>query len=463
MGLKILFLVLLSLSGQLTTHAQQLAFPTAEGYGKFTKGGRGGVVYEVTNLNDSGPGSLREAVEASGPRTVIFRLSGNIYLKSPLRIKNPYITIAGQTAPGDGICVAHYPLSIDADQVIIRYLRVRVGDISGKDDDAISSRFTKHIILDHLSASWSIDETLSVYHCDSVTVQWCIISESMYGSNHVKGSHGFGGIWGSNHGTYHHNLLAHHSSRNPRMSSGSGLTDFRNNVIYNWGYNSTYGGENRQVGDSRFSFSQFNIVSNYYKPGPATQGGDISFRIVNPGMRNDKSDFGKWYVARNVMHNNVVVTADNWNGGIQPSGGASNFPYLKMNKPWPSMAINEHNAIEAYAIVLKHSGAILPRRDAIDRRIVQEVEGGFATYGGKAYKKKSEPAASKLTGIIDSQADVGGWCELRSAEALADSDHDGIPDSWEERNGLDERNPEDRNTISADGYSMLEEYINSIN
>ena len=197
--------------------AQQLAFPTAEGYGKFSQGGRGGVVFEVTNLNDSGEGSLRAAVEAAEPRTVVFKVSGTISLESPLRIKHPYITIAGQTAPGDGICLKKNPLIIEADHVIIRYLRVRLGNESGEDTDAVSSRYTQHIILDHISASWSVDETMSIYHCDSITVQWSIISESMYNSNHVKGAHGFGGIWGSNYGTYHHNLIASHGSRNPRL------------------------------------------------------------------------------------------------------------------------------------------------------------------------------------------------------------------------------------------------------
>ena len=256
-------------------YAQQLAFPKAEGYGKYAKGGRGGVVYEVTNLNDSGKGSLRAAVEASGARTVVFRVSGTIMLEGPLTIRNPYITIAGQTAPGDGICLRRYPLNISADHVIIRYIRVRLGDESGGVYDAISGRYCKHIILDHVSASWSVDECMSIYHCDSITVQWCIVSESMSRSHHVKGSHGFGGIWGSNYGTYHHNLLAHHSSRNPRMASGCGNTDYRNNVIYNWGYQSLYGGEKYQVGNDKFNFTNLNIVANYYKPGPATRPGEV--------------------------------------------------------------------------------------------------------------------------------------------------------------------------------------------
>ncbi len=447
----------------LNLHAQQIAFPDAEGYGKYTKGGRGGVVYEVTNLNDSGEGSLRAAVEASGPRTVVFRLSGTIDLQSPLSIKNPFISIAGQTAPGDGICIKRHHLSIDADHVIIRYLRVRFGDESGDDADAVSSRYTRNIILDHISASWSVDETMSIYHCDSITVQWCIISESMSHSNHTKGSHGFGGIWGSNFSTYHHNLIAHHASRNPRMASGSGYTDYRNNVIYNWGYNSCYGGENQQVGSSKFVFSKFNMVANYYKPGPATVTGEISYRIANPTMRKDKSDFGKWYVADNVMEGNKTVTSNNWNGGVQPSGGPDNLEFVKLEEAWPSMPINQQTAKEAYNSVLKNAGANLPKRDPVDTRIIKETKGGFASYEGSTYKKnKSLSDPTKTCGIIDTQADVGGWPILESIPAPLDNDHDGMPDKWEKKNGLDPSNSEDRNSLGRDGYTMLEKYLNSI-
>ena len=221
-----------------------LAFPGAEGYGKYTRGGRGGAVYAVTTLADAGPGSLRAAVEASGPRTVVFRVSGTIALESPLTIRNPNITIAGQTAPGDGIAIKNHPLMIGADEVIIRYIRVRLGDQTDADTDAVSARYVRNIILDHVSASWSVDETMSIYHADDVTVQWSLVSESLYLTHHDKGAHGFGGIWGGNRSTYHHNLLAHHSSRNPRFASGCGTTDFRNNVVFNWGYNSTYGEKN---------------------------------------------------------------------------------------------------------------------------------------------------------------------------------------------------------------------------
>jgi pectate lyase len=440
--------------------SQQLAFPSAEGYGKYTKGGRGGIVYEVTNLNDSGDGSLRAAIDGSEPRTVIFRVSGNIELESPLEIKNPYITIAGQTAPGDGICIKNHQLSIDADQVIIRYIRVRLGDESGKDYDAIGSRFTKHIILDHVSASWSVDECVSIYHCDSITVQWCIISESMSQSNHIKGSHGFGGIWGSNYGTYHHNLLAHHSSRNPRMASGTGYTDYRNNVIYNWGYNSCYGGEAFQKGSEEFIFSEINMVANYYKPGPATETGKVSYRIVNPSFRNETDDFGKWYISDNVVEGNKEVSSDNWNGGVQTK---IDVEKIKLDTPWTSMSINQQTAEKAYKLVLENAGALLPKRDLVDSRIIREVKGGFATYEGKSYKNSHNVADTTIVcGIIDTQDDVGGWPELKSTPAPIDTDHDRLPDNWEDKNDLDKSNPEDRNNISSDGYTMLEIYLNGI-
>jgi hypothetical protein len=458
--LKTVFLLILTIVG-FAGYAQQLAFPTAEGYGKYTKGGRGGTVYEVTNLNDSGKGSLRAAVEATEPRTVVFRLSGTIQLESALRIKSPFITIAGQTAPGDGICLKKHPLIIEADQVIIRYLRVRLGNESGNDDDAVSSRYTKNIILDHISASWSVDETMSIYHCDSVTVQWCIVSESMFNSNHIKGAHGFGGIWGSNFGSYHHNLIANHGSRNPRMASGSGYMDYRNNVVYNWGYNSCYGGENQQVGNPKFAVSRFNMVANYYKPGPGTEPGENSSRIAAPSMRGTTDDFGKWYVAENIMAGNESVSADNWNGGVQPSGGAKNLKYVKMDKPWEAMPVKQQTAEQAYHLVLANAGAVLPKRDIVDSRIVEEAKIGINTYEGGSYKKGREisnPAAK--SGIIDTQNDVGGWPLLKSTTAPKDSDHDGIPDNWEKKHGLNPNNPKDGNQLDASGYTMLEKYLN---
>ena len=455
-------------------YAQQIAFPSAEGYGKFTVGGRGGVVYEVTNLNDSGEGSLRAAVEAEGPRTIVFRVSGTIDLKSDLRIKNPNITIAGQTAPGDGICIKRYPLMIDADEVIIRHIRVRLGDASGQDSDAISARYVKNLILDHVSASWSVDETMSIYHCENITVQWCMITESMFNSNHVKGSHGFGGIWGSNYGTYHHNLIAHHSNRNIRFASGCGNTDYRNNVIFNWGYESAYGGEAAQRGNTKFNFSNINVVANYYKPGPATEPGEVSYQVADPWSRNGAEDYGKWYIAENVMEGNDEVTADNWKGvtpsltnieGVQEGKrrDLDAIPGLKLEQPWPAMEIDQQSPDQAFASVLDHAGACLPKRDAVDIRIIDEVRNGYATFEGPTYEmnhKVSEP--SKKCGIIDSQEDVGGWPELKSLPAPKDTDHDGMPDHWEDENNLNKKDSNDRNIIGIDGYTMLEQYLNSI-
>ncbi|WP_304196458.1 polysaccharide lyase family 1 protein [Flavobacterium alvei] len=443
---------------------KQLAFPTAEGYGKYTVGGRGGKVFEVTNLNDAGEGSLRAAVEAKGTRTVVFRVSGTITLESALRIKNPNITIAGQTAPGDGICLRKWPLIIEANEVIIRYIRVRFGNESGSDADAISSRFTKNVILDHVSASWSVDESMSIYHCENVTVQWCIISESLFNSNHIKGIHGFGGIWGSNYSSYHHNLLADHSSRIIRFSSGSGNTDYRNNVIYNWGYQSAYGGENMQVGSPEFAFTNINMVANYYKPGPATQPGDVSHRIVNPSRRDVTTDYGKWYVADNFMEGNPEVSANNWNGGVQPQGGDSDNEILKANQPWSAMPIKQHTAQEAYKLVLDNAGATLPKRDVVDTRIVSDARNGIATFEGVAYKQKKKVLdSSKKSGIIDTPTDVGGWPELKSSAVPVDTDHDGMPDVWEKKNSLNPNDANDRNIIGKDGYTMLEIYLNSIN
>lgn len=443
--------------------AQQLAFPTAEGYGKYTVGGRGGEVYEVTNIKDSGEGSLRSAIEAKGPRTVVFKVSGTIKLESDLRIENPNITIAGQTAPGDGITLRGRPLLIDADEVIIRYIRVRLGDESGDETDAISSRYTNNLILDHVSASWSIDETMSIYHGKNVTVQWCIIAESLYKSNHQKGNHGFGGIWGSDYSTYHHNLIANHSNRNPRFASGCGNVDYRNNVIYNWGYESAYGGEVAQVGNTKFNFSNINMVANYYKAGPATVPGEIRHRIVAPWSRNKADDYGKWHVSGNVVEGNQWVSENNWLGGVQPQDGSEYIKGLKLEQPWPTIAIQQQLPEEAYALVLKNAGTTLPKRDAVDLRIINEVKNGAATFEGSTYKKDHKIAdLSNKSGIIDSQNDVGGWPELKSLPAPIDTDHDGMPDVWEKENNLDYNNVTDRNTMTSDGYTMLEKYLNSI-
>ncbi len=427
---------------------QQLAFPTAEGHGKYTLGGRGGEVYEVTNLKDSGPGSLREAINASGPRTVVFKVSGNIVLESPLTIRNPYITIAGQTAPGDGICLAKNQLDVRTDEVIIRYLRVRLGDEDKtQQDDAVEGQDCKNVILDHVSASWSIDETLSFYsNVENLTIQWCIISESLRFAHHEKGAHGYGGIWGGKNASYHHNLLAHHSSRLPRWDRGIEYADFRNNVIYNWMFNSTYGGEANADRPS-----EINMVGNYYKPGPATEDGPVVYRILEP--YSNEFGYGFWYINSNYVVGSPEATNDNWSYGVQGINSTLKDS-IRVDKPFPYVAINQQSAEEAYQLVLANAGAIYPRRDSIDRRIINETAGGYAIYGG-------ETGAN--TGIIDSPNDVGGYPILLTGPVPLDSDHDGMSNDWEIANGLNPYDYEDRNgDFNGDGYTNLEKYINGL-
>ena len=285
------------------------AFPGAEGFGKYAIGGRGGRVIAVTNLNDDGPGSFRAACDAEGPRTVVFRVSGTIPLKRYLKIYNPYITIAGQTAPGDGICIRNYAVEFRTDHVIIRYIRFRPGDGAGVEMDGFGGQGNQAII-DHCSVSWSIDETLSINKARNFTVQWCMATESLYNSIHKKGHHGYGGLWGGPGGSWHHNILAHHSSRNPRASGNkeSGLMDCRNNVIYNWGFQSAYGGE----------LWPRNWISNYYKPGPATES-----KVKNRIFYQSNSQ-GRMFADGNFVSGFPEITKDNWKGGIQfsPDGDA---------------------------------------------------------------------------------------------------------------------------------------------
>ena len=431
----VLVLILLMSVGS-TAYSQQLAFPTAEGYGKYAVGGRGGAVNEVTTIEPSGPGSLGQALDASGPRTVVFRVSGTIDGK--FGIRNDNITIAGQTAPGDGICIRG-SLGIGANDVIIRYIRVRANP--AVETDAIGGRYKKNIIIDHVSARWSSDEVMSFYHNENVTIQWCMITEAC-----AKGDsgHRFGGIWGNQYGTYHHNLIAHNDSRNPRWASGCGFNDYRNNVLYNWGYQSSYGAEAHQGGDRRkppIEFSTINMIANYYKPGPATDSG-VKDRVAEPSARAG-DDKGSWYVAHNVVEGYPAVTANNWEG-IDGSN------YIRLNKPWPAMAINQQTPEAAYRAILAHSGCSKPNRDSVDGRIIEEVRKGTATCG--------------KDGIITTPSDVGGWPNLKGASAPVDSDHDGMSDAWEKAHGLDPSNKDDgkKTNLSADSYTNLEMYLNEL-
>ena len=416
------------------------AFPGAEGFGKYTLGGRGGRIIEVTNLNDSGPGSFRAACEAEGPRTVVFRVSGTIPLESSLKIKHPYLTIAGQTAPGDGICIKNYQVNFNSRHIIMRYLRFRPGDERGKEQDGFGGQ-GDHIIIDHCTASWGVDETFSINKGTNLTVQWCLVSESLTKSIHKKGSHGYGGLWGGPGGSWHHNILAHHTSRNPRASGNkeSGLMDYRNNVIYNWGFNSAYGGE----------LWPRNWINNYYKYGPATSE-NVRHRIFL-----QKDPRGKMYADGNFVWGFPKISADNWNGGVdfEPTGEATEQT-LRVNEPYVVAPVITQPAEKAFELVLAQAGCSL-HRDAVDERIIKEIRAGTATYG--------ERYGGGRKGIIDSQSEVGGWPELRSRPAPIDTDHDGMPDDWETQHGLDPQNPADGAfDPNGDGFTNVEKYLNSI-
>jgi rhamnogalacturonyl hydrolase YesR len=442
-GVAALFLAAASFTA---LHAQVLAFPGAEGFGRNASGGRGGRVCEVTTLADSGPGSFRDAVLAHGPRTVVFLVAGTIALRSPVVIRDGDLTVAGQTAPGDGICIRNYDVRVEADNVIIRYVRFRRGDESRSADDALSGngrgeRIPGPIIIDHCSISWGIDECSSFYDVRDFTMQWCFVTESLNHSIHPKGDHGYGGIWGGWRASFHHNLLAHHASRNPRFNGSrysgkpdSENVDFRNNVVYNWGFNSAYGGERGRQ----------NMVANYFRPGPATRPG-VRGRIVEPW-----DSLGRWYVAENFVDGSPAISADNWNGGVQGAFAAvqrtkhenASFPFAPVTTERPDAALRS---------VLARGGANLPRRDPVDERIVREVREGSATYGG---------TWGAGTGIIDAQDQVGGWPDLHAAPAEQDNDHDGIPDAWETGHGLNPLDPADGAALAESGYTHLEQYLN---
>lgn len=414
--------------------AQTLAFPGAEGFGKYTSGGRRGNVIIVQNLNDDGPGSLRAAIQEKGPRIITFAISGTIALQSTLDIKEGNLTIAGQSAPGDGICIKGYPLKINADNVIIRYMRFRLGDENKVEDDAASGMRNKDIIIDHCSFSWSTDEAASFYDNENFTMQWCIISESLNNSVHSKGEHGYGGIWGGMGASFHHNLFAHHKSRNPRFNGARTngtpdreIVDFRNNVIYNWKINSAYAGEE----------GNYNMVNNYYKPGPATRK-SLRSRIVNPWQ-----PYGNFYIQGNFVEGDEAVTKDNVLGVACDDPEA-----VIVAEPIPVMTIPEQTALQAYELVLAEAGASY-KRDAVDKRIVSEVGKGTVTYGHN--------------GIIDSQKAVGGWPILNTAPAPKDSDQDGMPDTWEKENGLDPQDPKDEAEFNlSEAYTNVELYLNQL-
>jgi hypothetical protein len=448
-------ILLLSVLLTQTGWAQVPAFPGAEGFGMHTTGGRGGRLIKVTNLNDSGEGSLRAAIEASGPRIVIFEVSGTIALESKLYIRNDDITIAGQTAPGDGICVKNYCVYITASNVIIRYMRFRMGDEAQQVDDALGGQGSKNMIIDHCSMSWSIDECASFYANENFTMQWCLMTESLRNSFH-EGSHGFGGIWGGNRASFHHNLLTHHSNRNPRFRGNKinrqtdvELVDFRNNVIYNYA-GTSYGSEGG---------GSYNFVNNYYKYGPAS--GNINNKeLLHVNVATAEYNWlelegahGIFYVNGNYMDGNETVNKNNWDGGITWDI-QTNIERVKSEVEFEKGNITTDDAATAYERVLEYAGASLVR-DTVDKRAIHDTRTRTASVmdGGNG----------STNGYIDTQEAVGGWPVLNSLPAPTDTDGDGMPDDWELANGLNPNNPDDGNgDRDNDLYTNIEEYINSL-
>ncbi|WP_194974087.1 LamG-like jellyroll fold domain-containing protein [Aquiflexum lacus] len=429
-------------------HQQVIAFPGAEGFGKYATGGRGGQVLKVTNLNDDGPGSLRAAVQTPGARTIIFEVSGNINLTRPISVKYPNVTIAGQTAPGDGITITNYKFIINSNNTILRYIRFRLGDkFFIEDNDALEVRKCENVIIDHCSLSWGTDETGSFYGVKNFTLQWSILSE---GLNKTKA---YGGIWGGNKASYHHNLFAHFSDRNPlfdhpglfqnqeEIDEYRGIVDFQNNVIYNWGNRGSIGG----------SGGTFNYQNNYLKPGPATID-KVAF--LRPSS-NSPDKYGKFFILGNYFDGNSKITNDNWDG-VRLENGQLTESYLhtlKLSSPLPNQVYEQvHSAESAYEKVLESSGANLVR-DIVDLRIINETLVGTYTFNGSNGSKY---------GIIDSQKDVGGWPILKSLAAPSDTDGDGIPNNWEIANGLDPNIPNDKEFNLSPYYTDIEVYVNSI-
>ena len=398
------------------------AFPGAEGYGAYARGGRGGQVLFVTNLNDSGPGSLRQAIETKGPRTVLFRVGGVIETKG-LEIREPYITIAGQTAPGDGICIKRVESGggaltlVGTHDVVIRYLRIRAGNNTGQfRGESFRASDSDNFIIDHCSCSWGNPETLSASGtADLYTVQWNIISEG-----NAQQRHAFASIAGGNRSTWHHNLFAHMLSRVPRWGDITVQCDFRNNVIYDWGFYCGYG-----------DLRSLNYVNNFLRKGASTTQNPPLF-VLDPKVILP----GSLYVNGNIMEGYPEVSRDNWKG-------VSADRSFESREPFPAPPVRTQSAEAAFELVLSNAGATLPRRDSVDLRDVSDVR-------------------NRTGQIINNENQVGGWPVYASGEPPADSAHDGIPDEWKKSRGLSLSDPGLGKSVNADGYTELEVYLNSL-
>lgn len=458
------------------------AFPGAQGGGMYSLGGRGGRVFVVTTLDDSGPGSFREACEAGGPRIVVFNVAGIIRLKERIRIRAPYITISGATAPGDGVCIAGDTVELETHDIVIRHMRFRRGSLwVGDRNDSIGGNPIGNIMIDHVSASWGLDENMSMYRhmyqppgggkelklpTVNITIQNSIFSEALNPFHHA-----FGSTIGGYNATFHHNLWACNSGRNPSVGMIFDFT-FANNVLFNWRHRTIDGGDHR---------SFYTIVNNYLKPGPATPAGDdVSYRLLKPEARRAKppvDDYGKAYVAGNVVEGNERVTTDNWAGGVQAETigpVADVLAKVRAAEPYPHAYLEIEPAAQAYETVLDKAGATLPRRDAVDQRVVEMVRTGKvgerdvssvrADIGAVGYQEKTIAEITELArkGIITNPAQVGGYPEYKGTP-YADADGDGMPDAWEAKHGLNPKDASDSAAdLNGDGYTNIEDFIHGL-
>ncbi len=469
------------------------AFVGAEGGGKYSFGGRGGKIYVVTTLADNGPGSLREGCEAAGPRIIVFNVAGIIHLAKPIYIEAPYITIDGHTAPGDGICIADNGLVDNAHDVVIRYLRLRRGnpDIFNR-HGVLYGNPIGNIIVDHVSASWGEDQNIDTYRhmyqppgggpalklpAVNVTIQWTISYEGLNTYNHA-----FGGDWGGRNSSFHHNLFACNTARNPSIAMSYDF-NFVNNVVFNWRHRSLDGGD---------SNSLYNVINNYYKPGPATMTNAIQYRILEPSQSWNKAEhisrWGKAYVAGNIVEGHPDVTADNWNGGVQfnkapdpeAGGGLAKgamkdadllktiMSQVRVDQPFPMAPLTIQSAADAFDSVLANAGATLPRRDSVDERAVTETRTGKVWGEGTEITPPPMKGLAKNNigkagnGIITDIAQVGGYPDYKGTP-IPDLGADGIPLSWKQKYNLDTNDPAlAGKDLQGDGYTVMDKYLNGL-
>ena len=452
--------------GPFPDYGKVLAFPGAEGYGAGATGGRGGDVYHVTTLEDNGEeGSLRAAV-SKPDRIIVFDVAGIINLKEAL-VFSKNLTIAAQTAPGDGVVLYGNRVSFTgASNLICRHLRIRMGTNGPDGKDAAGIANGENMIFDHLSVTWGRDENFSI-NWDSkgtlprnITIQNSVFSEALDTYNHA-----FGATIGGHNSMFCRNLFASNISRNSSVGM-DGDFNFVNNVVFNWWNRSVDGGDHNSL---------YNMINNYFKPGPITPlGKPISYRILKPEAGRDKSrplSFGKAYVNGNIIHGNAQVTKDNWDGGVQLANevDAEKFlPQIRVDEPFKMSPVTIMDTQKAYNFVLDNVGATFPKRDAVDTRVIKTVRTGKAIYVKDApefvspYVKRRLPADSYKQGIITDIRQVGGLPEYKG-EAYLDSDGDGMPDAWEIANGLNPNDPTDAvKDCNGDGYTNIEKYINGI-